>query len=583
MSIYTFTSESVTEGHPDKVADQVSDAILDAHIAIDPHCRVACETLVKDNRLLLAGEISSQARIDHEQICRDVVRQIGYDRDELGFNADTFEFLDFLGQQSPEIAASVNRAVSRNQGAGDQGLVFGYACHDTTALLPAPIYYAHTLTRRLADLRHRGVVDWLRPDAKSQVSLRYRNGKPVAIETIVISTQHEPDITARELKAFVTESVIEPTLPKQLLTAAFGRRPRIIINPAGSFTTGGPLGDCGLTGRKIIVDSYGGYARHGGGAFSGKDPSKVDRSAAYAARQAARSIVTSGYASHCEVQISYAIGRAKPTSIYVDTFGTGLLPDRELERLVEKTFDLTPYGIIERLDLLRPIYRQTSTYGHFGRDDLALPWEQDVNLQSDDDVSALIQRVLNTQGTQAPSKSKFQQWHSWAEAQSCYNKLNGRVCQCGTEKCIQRSRSPETMRAFLLVSIFLDQFMEKHYPHRYETYRQRYPTPRLLAHIGGGHASASWLIYSRHGYDQKIAWKIANEIGEDSLDALTDFLHTCGEPLEHDALNAQLKTMIEQEFESQHLPNVYKVFQLDEGPEVEVTTGGKAIIKHGNV
>lgn len=572
MSIYTFTSESVSEGHPDKIADQVSDAILDAHITIDPHCRIACETLVKDNRLILAGEISSQASVDHEQICRDVVRQIGYDRDELGFNANTFEFLDFLGQQSPEIAAGVNRAISHNQGAGDQGLVFGYACHDTPALLPAPIYYAHKLTRRLSELRHQGVVDWLRPDAKSQVSLRYRNGKPVAIETIVISTQHEPDITIKQLKTFVTEAVIEPTLPSQLLTAAFGRHPRIIINPAGSFTTGGPLGDCGLTGRKIIVDSYGGYARHGGGAFSGKDPSKVDRSAAYVARQVARSIVTSGYASHCEVQISYAIGRAKPTSVYVDTFGTGLLPDRELERLVDKTFVLTPYGIIERLDLLRPIYRQTSTYGHFGRDDLDLPWEQDVNMQPIDDVSEQVQRLLKTQSTQSPSNSKFQQWHNWAEAQPCYDKLNGRVCQCGTEKCIQRSRSPETMRAFLLVSIFLDQFVEKHYPHRYEAYRQRYPTPKLLAHIGDGHVSASWLIYSRHGYDQKIAWDIAGQIGADLLDALSSFLHACNETLRRDAFNAELKTMINQDFEPQHLPLVYKVFQLDNSTEVQVTT-----------
>lgn len=380
MNTYTFTSESVSDGHPDKVADQISDAILDAHISQDPSCRVACETLVKNNRLILAGEINSEANVNHEQVCRDVVRQIGYNHEELGFSADSFDFQDYLTQQSPEISAGVDRNVPREQGAGDQGLVFGYACNDTPALLPAPIFFAHQLTRNLKALREQEIGKWLRPDAKSQVSVRYADGRPVAIEAIVISTQHQPNIKISDLSELLFEEVIRQTIPEQLLSNNKEHQPKILINPTGSFITGGPVGDCGLTGRKIIVDTYGGFSRHGGGAFSGKDPSKVDRSAAYAARQVARSIVSTGYATHCEVQISYAIGVAEPTSIYVNTFGTGIFSDSELEQLVYEKFDLTPYGIISSLNLLQPIYQQTSTYGHFGRDDIELPWEQDIHL-----------------------------------------------------------------------------------------------------------------------------------------------------------------------------------------------------------
>lgn len=380
MNTYTFTSESVSDGHPDKVADQISDAILDAHISQDPSCRVACETLVKNNRLILAGEINSEANVNHEQVCRDVVRQIGYNHEELGFSADSFDFQDYLTQQSPEISAGVDRNVPREQGAGDQGLVFGYACNDTPVLLPAPIFFAHQLTRKLKALREQEIGKWLRPDAKSQVSVRYADGRPVAIEAIVISTQHQPNIKISDLSELLFEEVIRQTIPEQLLSNNKEHQPKILINPTGSFITGGPVGDCGLTGRKIIVDTYGGFSRHGGGAFSGKDPSKVDRSAAYAARQVARSIVSTGYATHCEVQISYAIGVAEPTSIYVNTFGTGIFSDSELEQLVYEKFDLTPYGIISSLNLLQPIYQQTSTYGHFGRDDIELPWEQDIHL-----------------------------------------------------------------------------------------------------------------------------------------------------------------------------------------------------------
>ena len=368
---YMFTSESVSEGHPDKMADQISDAILDAIIAHDPHARVACETLTKTGMVVLAGEITTSADVDYEGIVREVVNSIGYTHSDIGFDGHTCAVLNALGQQSPDINQGVDRGDRELQGAGDQGLMFGYASDETDVLMPAPITYAHRLVRRQAEVRKNGELPWLRPDAKSQVTVRYRDGKPAAVDAIVLSTQHAPEIAQKELYDAVMDLIIKPVIPSEW----FHHTTRVHINPTGKFVIGGPMGDCGLTGRKIIVDSYGGMARHGGGAFSGKDPSKVDRSAAYAGRYVAKNIVAAGLAARCEIQVSYAIGVAEPTSISLDTFGTATIDDDRIVKLVREHFDLRPWGIITMLDLLRPIYRQTASYGHFGRDDIRLPWE----------------------------------------------------------------------------------------------------------------------------------------------------------------------------------------------------------------
>ncbi len=363
---YVFTSESVSEGHPDKICDQISDAILDAYLAQDEHARVACETLTKTGIALVAGEIkvAKGVHINAERIMRDVIEKIGYTSSDIGFDAETCAIVNALGEQSMDINRGVDRSKKdrKKMGAGDQGLMFGFACDETTALMPAPIQYAHRLVEKQAKLR-RSKLKWLRPDAKSQVSLRYENSKPVAIDAVVLSTQHDDAIKTKDLREAVMEEIIKPILPAKLLH----KGTKYHINPTGRFVTGGPLGDAGLTGRKIIVDTYGGYARHGGGAFSGKDPSKVDRSAAYAARYVAKNIVAAGLAKRCEVQISYAIGVAEPTSVMVDTFGTGKIAEEKLEKLVRKHFDLRPWGIIEMLDLIHPIYQPTAAYGHFGR------------------------------------------------------------------------------------------------------------------------------------------------------------------------------------------------------------------------
>jgi S-adenosylmethionine synthetase len=368
---YVFTSESVSEGHPDKLADQVSDAVLDAIIAQDPHARVACETLTKTGMVVLAGEITTSAEVDYEQIARRVVCDIGYTSSDIGFDGNTCAVLNALGKQSPDINQGVDRGDREAQGAGDQGLMFGYATNETDVLMPAPIDYAHRLVRRQAEVRKNGELPWLRPDAKSQVTFRYADDRPVAIDAVVLSTQHSPDIAERDLHDAVMDLIIKPVLPVEWLHAGT----KYHINPTGKFVIGGPMGDCGLTGRKIIVDSYGGMARHGGGAFSGKDPSKVDRSAAYAGRYVAKNIVAAGLAARCEIQVSYAIGVAEPTSISIETFGTATVDESLIVRLVREHFDLRPWGIITMLDLLRPIYRQTAAYGHFGRDDVRLPWE----------------------------------------------------------------------------------------------------------------------------------------------------------------------------------------------------------------
>lgn len=369
---YLFTSESVSEGHPDKMADQISDAVLDAIIAKDPYARVACETLTKTGMVVLAGEITTTAEIDYEAIVRGVVNDIGYNHSEIGFDGHTCAVINALGKQSPDIAMGVDRAKPEDQGAGDQGLMFGYASNETDVLMPAALTYAHRLVKQQADMRKNGTLPWLRPDAKSQVTVRYEGGKIVAIDAVVLSTQHSPDISLDDLRMGVMEHVIFPVLPKEWLH----KDTKFHINPTGNFVIGGPVGDCGLTGRKIIVDTYGGMARHGGGAFSGKDPSKVDRSAAYAGRYVAKNIVAAGLADRCEIQVSYAIGVAQPTSITVETFGTNKVDETLIENLVREHFDLRPYGITKMLDLLRPIYRGTAAYGHFGRDDLDLPWER---------------------------------------------------------------------------------------------------------------------------------------------------------------------------------------------------------------
>ena len=371
---YLFTSESVSEGHPDKVADQISDAILDAILAQDPHARVAAETLCNTGLVVLAGEITTHAQIDYIGVARDTIRRIGYDNTDYGIDYRGCAVLVAYDKQSPDIARGVDKAHDDDldQGAGDQGLMFGYACDETPELMPAPIHLAHRLVERQADLRRDGRLPWLRPDAKSQVTLRYVDGRPVAIDTIVLSTQHAPDIALETLREAVIEEVIKPVLPRDLVKGDI----RYLVNPTGRFVIGGPHGDCGLTGRKIIVDTYGGSSPHGGGAFSGKDPSKVDRSAAYAGRYVAKNVVAAGLAARCQVQVSYAIGVAKPTSVMVTTFGTGRLPDEQLARLVQEHFDLRPKGIVRMLDLLRPIYAKTAAYGHFGREEPEFTWER---------------------------------------------------------------------------------------------------------------------------------------------------------------------------------------------------------------
>jgi len=373
MSDYLFTSESVSEGHPDKMADQISDTILDAIIARDPHARVACETLVKTGMVVLAGEITTSAPgIEYETLVRDTVNEIGYTHSDIGFDGTTCAVLNALGQQSPDINQGVDRKTREEQGAGDQGLMFGYASNETDVLMPAPITYAHRLVRRQAEVRKNGTLPWLRPDAKSQITFRYEEHKPVGIEAVVLSTQHAPEIEQKALREAVMDEIIKPVLPAEWLD----RNTRYHINPTGRFVIGGPMGDCGLTGRKIIVDTYGGMARHGGGAFSGKDPSKVDRSAAYAGRFVAKNIVAAGLAERCEIQISYAIGVTEPTSITIQTFGTNRIEEDRIGALVREHFDLRPWGIITMLDLLEPHYRQVAAYGHLGRDDIDLPWER---------------------------------------------------------------------------------------------------------------------------------------------------------------------------------------------------------------
>ena len=369
---YLMTSESVGEGHPDKMADQISDAILDAILAQDKGCRVAVETLVKTGLVVLGGEITTTADVDYESIARRTIKRIGYDKEELGFDDQSCEVLVAISKQSPDIAMGVDRADEKEQGAGDQGLMFGYATNETKQLMPATIQLSHQLVKRHADVRRSGELSWLRPDAKSQVTILFDDGKPKSIDTVVLSTQHDEDVSMSDIQAGVLEHIIKPILPEELLTETT----QYLINPTGNFIIGGPVGDCGLTGRKIIVDTYGGMARHGGGAFSGKDPSKVDRSAAYAARYVAKNIVAAGLADRCEIQVSYAIGVAKPTSVRVKTFGTEKVSEEKIVHLVNENFDLTPYGIMNMLDLLQPIYEKSAAYGHFGREDEAFPWEK---------------------------------------------------------------------------------------------------------------------------------------------------------------------------------------------------------------
>jgi S-adenosylmethionine synthetase len=373
MSEYSvFTSESVSEGHPDKMADQISDAILDAILKDDVNCRVAVETMVKTGMAVIAGEVTTSTYVELEEVVRNVILDIGYNSSDVGFDGNSCAVLNAIGKQSPDIAMGVDEGEEKEQGAGDQGLMFGYATNETDVLMPAPIYYAHRLVERQAHLRKDHVLPWLRPDAKSQVTLRYADGKPVAIDAVVLSTQHDPDVSQADIHEAIMENVIKHVLPAEWLHADT----RYHINPTGQFIIGGPVGDCGLTGRKIIVDTYGGMARHGGGAFSGKDPSKVDRSAAYAGRYVAKNIVAAGLADRCEIQISYAIGVAEPTSISIDTFGTGQIAESRITELIREHFDLRPKGLIAMLDLKRPIYRKTAAYGHFGREDADFTWEK---------------------------------------------------------------------------------------------------------------------------------------------------------------------------------------------------------------
>ena len=369
---FSFTSESVSEGHPDKVADQISDAVLDALLAQDPKSRVACETLVKTGMVVLAGEITTSAWVDFEALVRKVVCEIGYDNGEIGFDGNSCAVLNAIGKQSADIAMGVDEGENHEQGAGDQGLMFGYASNETDVFMPAPITYSHLLVQRQAEVRKNKTLPWLRPDAKSQITFRYENNKPVAIDAVVLSTQHSPEISAKALHEAVMDDIILHVLPKEWLH----KDTKYFINPTGQFIIGGPVGDCGLTGRKIIVDTYGGMARHGGGAFSGKDPSKVDRSAAYMARYVAKNIVAAELADRCEIQVSYAIGVAEPTSITVETFGTGKISEDRLVQIIRDVFDLRPKGLIAQLDLLRPIYLPTAAYGHFGRNEESFSWEK---------------------------------------------------------------------------------------------------------------------------------------------------------------------------------------------------------------
>ncbi len=368
---YLFTSESVTEGHPDKIADQISDAVLDCLLAQDPRSRVACETLVTTGMAVIAGEITTEAYADLPEIVRSTVREIGYVSSDMGFDANTCAVLSSIDKQSPDIAMGVDRAKPEDQGAGDQGMMFGYATVETSSLMPAPIYYAHGLSRRLAEVRKAGVLNFLRPDGKTQVSVEYRKGKPVRIDNVVVSSQHTPEVTYEEIVDGIKREVIAKVMPADMMD----EKTRIYINTTGRFVAGGPLADCGLTGRKIINDTYGGMGNHGGGAFSGKDPSKVDRSGAYMARYVAKNVVAAGLAGTCEVQIAYAIGVAEPVSVLVTTGGTGVVPDEVLTKAVKDVFDLRPYYIIKRLNLIQPIYRKSACYGHFGREDFVFPWE----------------------------------------------------------------------------------------------------------------------------------------------------------------------------------------------------------------
>lgn len=384
MSSYNiFTSESVSEGHPDKMADQISDAVLDAILKDDPNARVAVETLVKTGMAIIAGEVRTDTYVDLEDIVREVIKGIGYDHSDVGFDGNSCAVLNAIGKQSNHIAQGVDAAENKDLGAGDQGLMFGYANNETSVLMPAPIFYAHRLVERQAELRKAGALNWLRPDAKSQVTLRYDQGKPVAIDAVVLSTQHSPDVEQEDLREAVRDEIIRPVLPEEWLHDDT----QYHINPTGQFEIGGPMGDCGLTGRKIIVDTYGGMAHHGGGAFSGKDPTKVDRSAAYAGRYVAKNIVAAGIADRCEIQVSYAIGVSEPTSISVNTFGTGKLPDHEIIALIRDNFDLRPRGLIEMLDLRRPIYQATASYGHFGREEENFTWEKT-------DKAAVLRKAL---------------------------------------------------------------------------------------------------------------------------------------------------------------------------------------------
>ena len=382
---FSFTSESVSEGHPDKVADQISDAVLDALLAQDPKSRVACETLVKTGMVVLAGEVTTHAWVDLEALVRKVVCDIGYDHGDIGFDGNSCAVLNAIGKQSPDIAMGVDEGEDHEQGAGDQGLMFGYASNETDVLMPAPITYSHLLVKRQADVRKNKTLPWLRPDAKSQITFRYENNKPVAIDAVVLSTQHSPEISNKALHEAVMDEIILPVLPKEWLH----KDTKFFINPTGQFIIGGPVGDCGLTGRKIIVDTYGGMARHGGGAFSGKDPSKVDRSAAYMARYVAKNIVAAGLAERCEIQVSYAIGIAEPTSITVETFGTSKLSEDRLVQIVRDTFDLRPKGLIATLDLLKPIYQTTAAYGHFGRTENSFSWEKTDKVDALKDAAGL--------------------------------------------------------------------------------------------------------------------------------------------------------------------------------------------------
>ena len=382
---YLFTSESVSEGHPDKIADQISDAVLDAILTADPRGRVACETLIKTGVVVLAGEITTSSWVDFDEIVRQTIIDIGYNSSDVGFDGATCAVLSCIGKQSGDIAQGVDRERPEEQGAGDQGLMFGYATNETDVLMPAPITYAHRLVQRQADMRKTHVLPWLRPDAKSQITFRYEDDKIVGVEAVVLSTQHDPDISYNHLREAVMENIILPILPAEWLD----KHTKFHINPTGKFVIGGPVGDCGLTGRKIIVDTYGGMAHHGGGAFSGKDPSKVDRSAAYAARYVAKNLVAAGLADRCEIQVSYAIGVAEPTSISVSTFGTGKLPEDRLVEIVRGHFDLRPYGLVKMLNLIRPIYGKTAAYGHFGREEKEFSWESVDKIEALRDAAGL--------------------------------------------------------------------------------------------------------------------------------------------------------------------------------------------------